>query len=283
MAELLLVEDTPALAEIYAEALTRAGHTVCVCETGYAALQCLAAKKPDLVLLDLHLPDMNGIEILRRLKRDAAPPLVIAVTAYSSVNVAVEAMREGAYDFLAKPFQVERLIITVRNALDARQLSRVVARLTDSDARDHYQGFIGASPIMQSLYRIIDHLAPSKATVFITGDSGTGKEVCAEAIHRTSVRAGKPFVPLNCAAIPRELMESEIFGHVKGSFTGAIADRPGAAMEADGGTLFLDEVCEMEPALQTKLLRFLQTGIVRAVGASKTEKAEPAHHRRDQP
>jgi DNA-binding NtrC family response regulator len=274
MAEVLLVEDTPALAEIYAEALRRAGHKVSVCETGHAAVQILDVKKPDLVLLDLHLPDMNGIEILRRLKRDPAPPLVIVVTAYSSVNVAVEAMREGAYDFLAKPFQVERLIVTVRNALDARQLSRVVARLTDSETRGHYHGFIGSSPIMQSLYRIIQHLAASKATVFITGESGTGKEVCAEAIHATSARADKPFVALNCAAIPRELMESEIFGHVKGSFTGALTDRPGAAQEADGGTLFLDEVCEMEPGLQTKLLRFLQTGTVRAVGASKAQKVD---------
>ena len=171
------------------------------------------------------------------------PVAVVIITSNASVNVAVESMRLGAYDFLEKPFSADRLIVTVRNALKHMQLSEMVEAIKE---RTHFYGFIGSSLAMQSIYRTIDSASASKATVFITGESGTGKEVCAEAIHKCSPRLDKPFVPLNCGAIPKDLMESEIFGHVKGAFTGAISNRDGAASQADGGTLFLDEICEMD-------------------------------------
>jgi two-component system repressor protein LuxO len=276
MAHILLVEDTPILSELYSEALTKAGHRVTIAETGFATRRLLNEATPDLILLDLQLPDNTGLDLLHDIKaaKGQATPLTIVMTAYSSINLAVEAMREGAYDFLAKPFPVERLLVTVKNALAVNQLAEMVGRLRDDAPRDRYHGFIGASPLMQSLYRIIDNVAASTASVFISGESGTGKEVCAEAIHKASNRTAKPFVALNCAAIPRDLVESEIFGHVRGAFTGATTDRAGCAVEADGGTLFLDEICEMELPLQTKLLRFLQTQTITPVGSSASRKVD---------
>ncbi len=186
-------------------------------------------------------------------------------------TTAVEAMREGAADFIVKPFAADRLVYTLRNVLERRRLSRVVENLEQEFDRGEFGGFIGGSLAMQAVYQMIDKAAPSSATVFITGESGTGKELCAEAIHEMSPRAKRPFIVINCAAIPKDLMESEIFGHVKGAFTGAVRDRDGAAKLADGGTLFLDEICEMDPNLQTKLLRFVQTGAFQRVGDGRQE------------
>ncbi len=273
-ATVLLVEDTPSLARVYAEYLRKEAYTVVPVETGAEALDAVADGAPRIVLLDLQLPDMHGMEVLRRIEAQGLPCAVVVITAHGSVNVAVEAMRHGAYDFLVKPFSAERLIITVRNALERLRLAQLVDTYQKDLARTRYHGFIGSSLAMQAVYRIIDSAAASRATVFITGESGTGKEVCAEAIHRQSPRGDRPFVAINCGAIPKDLMESEIFGHVKGSFTGAVADREGAAARADGGTLFLDEICELEPNLQTKLLRFIQTGTFMPVGGSKLEKVD---------
>lgn len=196
------------------------------------------------------------------------------ITAHGSVDMAVEAMRLGAFDFLQKPFDAERLRVTVRNALEKQSLSNLVKTYQKNFDRDRFHGFIGSSLSMQAVYRIIESAASSRATVFITGESGTGKEVCAEAIHQEGDRRGAPFIALNCAAIPRDLIESEIFGHVKGAFTGASAERHGAATQADGGTLFLDEIGEMDIDLQSKLLRFVQTGSFQKVGGSKVEKVD---------
>jgi len=171
-----------------------------------------------------------------------------------------------------KPFTAERFLVTLRNAFERQRLASLVE--TYRKERDGYCGFIGSSPAMQSVYRIIDSAASSKATVFITGESGTGKELCAEAVHRISPRRDKPFIAINCAAIPKDLMESEIFGHVKGAFTGAISDHVGAAKRADGGTLFLDEICDMDPNLQTKLLRFVQTNSFTPVGGSTVQRVD---------
>jgi DNA-binding NtrC family response regulator len=179
-------------------------------------------------------------------------------------------MRGGAYDFLMKPFTAERLLTTVRNALSHRSLAEEVKTLRTVLGRDHFHGLIGASLAMQAVYRSIESAAQSRASIFIRGESGTGKDLCAQAIHQASPRANAPFIALNCAAIPRELIESEVFGHRKGSFTGATADREGAAGLADGGTLFLDEICEMEIGLQAKLLRFLQTQTFQRVGDDHT-------------
>jgi two-component system repressor protein LuxO len=178
-------------------------------------------------------------------------------------------MRLGAFDFVVKPVSPERLRITVRNAAERRRLSSALDAVRDEIGREGFCGFIGRSLAMQTVYHIIQSAARSTATIFVTGESGTGKELCAEAVHRMSRRSQGPFVPINCAAIPQDLLESELFGHVKGAYTGATSDRQGAAMRAHGGTLFLDEIGEMRPEFQAKMLRFLQTGTVQRVGEDK--------------
>lgn len=218
------------------------------------------------MILDIQLPDGSSLDFLAELREQGRTLPIIVMTSDGSVENAVAAMQGGADDFLEKPFSAERLRTTVSNAVKKARLSRLVDTL-EQESRDRFEGFIGSSLAMQAVYRMVDSAAPSKATVFITGESGTGKEVMARAIHDRSPRARKPFVALNCGAIPAELIESEIFGHVRGAFTGANKERKGAAQQADGGTLFLDELCEMALELQVKLLRFLQTGRFRPVGS----------------
>lgn len=271
---ILLIEDAPALARVYVEFLRADRHDVTDVLDGRGALEAIARERFDAVVLDLKLPDIDGLALLRTLRAQTPPPPVIVITAHGSVANAVEAMRHGAYDFIVKPFNADRLNITLRNALEHKTLARMVDSYRKSLGRDCFHGFIGASAEMQAIYRTIESVAASKASVFITGESGTGKELAAEAIHKASPRRARPFVPLNCAAIPRDLLESEIFGHVRGAFTGATADRIGAATLAHGGTLFLDEICEMAPEVQVKLLRFIQTGMVQPVGASRSEKVD---------
>ncbi len=270
---ILLVEDDPAQARQVEAALKSDSYDIHHVETGNAGIAEIEREVPDAILLDLMLPDIQGIEILRLVAERQLACVVIVVTAHGSVNLAVEAMRLGAFDFIMKPFNAARLQVTLRNALEHNRLSRIVESFQDID-RTNYHGFIGSSLTMQAVYRIIESAANSKATVFISGESGTGKEVCAEALHNQSPRAQQPFVAINCGAIPKDLMESEIFGHVKGAFTGALSEREGAARRAQGGTLFLDEVCEMDLALQTKLLRFVQTGTFQKVGGEKTEEVD---------
>lgn len=272
--DILVVEDVPSLATVYLGYLKKADLPAAHVTTGTEALDHVRAYLPRLVVLDLQLPDMSGLEVLRAIQREELPVAVVVITAHGSINTAVEAMQAGAADFIVKPFSAERLVVTARNALERQKLQSLVANITDELGRSRYHGFIGSSPAMQPVYRIIDSAAASRATVFITGESGTGKEVCAEAIHRASPRKSKPFVAINCGAIPKDLIESEIFGHVKGAFTGATADRDGAASRAEGGTLFLDELCEMDLNLQTKLLRFIQTGSFTRVGGGKLEKVD---------
>ncbi|HZB94002.1 MAG TPA: sigma-54 dependent transcriptional regulator, partial [Stellaceae bacterium] len=270
----LLVEDTVPLAQLYLEYLKREPVQVRRVETLAEAKAALDALRPAAVLLDLELPDGNGLDLIEAARQGGLDPAFIVVTAHGSLDAAVEAMRAGAQDFLVKPFTAERLATTLRNALEGRRLKRIVATLGDGVGSAAFEGFIGADLAMQAVYRVIELAAKSRSTVFITGESGTGKEVCAEAIHRRSPRRERAFVALNCGAVPKELMESEIFGHVKGAFTGATADRDGAALRADGGTLFLDELCEMDPALQVKLLRVVQTGAVQAVGSDRSRKVD---------
>jgi two-component system repressor protein LuxO len=273
-ARVLLVEDTPALARTYQGFLMDEPHRLEAVETGAAALAALEAEPPEAMILDLKLPDMNGMEILRMVGERELDCPVIVITAHGSITTAVEAIRAGASDFLVKPFTAERLRVTLANALEKRALAGIVRTYRETIDRRAFQGFIGSSLAMQAVYRGIESAAASRATVFITGESGTGKEVCANAIHALSACKDGPFVPINCAAIPRDLIESEIFGHVKGAFTGAVADRIGAARQAHGGTLFLDEICEMDPLLQTKLLRFVQTGSFTRVGGTRPEQVE---------
>ncbi len=266
----LLIEDSPSLSALYKDYLRLENIKLTHAADGASALAYINAQIPDVILLDLKLPDMAGMTILKHIHDKKLPCSVVIITAFGSVDVAVDAMRYGAFDFIEKPFTAKRLQVTLRNALESQLLQNEIDQLKQ-DFRTSYHGFIGASLSMQSVYRIIASAAPSKATVFITGESGTGKEVCAEAIHQQSPRSKKPFIALNCAAIPHDLMESEIFGHVKGAFTGAFNERKGAAAQAEGGTLFLDEICEMDIDLQSKLLRFIQTGKIQKVGGSTAE------------
>ncbi len=265
---LLLVEDTASLSMVYQSVLTRAGHGVVSVATLAEARARCEKVTPRLVLLDLQLPDGDGLELLDLLRTESPETRVIVITANGSINRAVQAMRAGAFDFLVKPFDEARLLSAVQNALASAPLLPEEV-LAEPEEDTGFQGFIGRSAPMRDIYRMVRAIGRSTATVFITGESGTGKEVCARAIHAMSTRAARPFVPLNCAAIPRDLLESEVFGHLKGAFTGALSDKPGAAAVANGGTLFLDEICEMDLSLQTKLLRFLQTSTIQPVGSAR--------------
>jgi two-component system, repressor protein LuxO len=273
---LLLIEDTPSLQMVYRSVLASAGYKVSVAGSAADGMKQFVDLQPAVVLLDLILPDGDGLKLMQDMLAQRPETCVIAITANGSVNRAVEAMRAGAHDFLVKPFDENRFLGAVQNAL----AERVPRKSPSADAPvvaeravlQDGSSFIGSSDTMQRIHGTIASVARSMATVFITGESGTGKELCALAVHANSARAAGPFIALNCGAIPQDLLESEVFGHMKGSFTGAISDKPGAAAAADGGTLFLDEICEMAPALQTKLLRFLQTSTVQPVGATRPKK-----------
>jgi len=267
---ILLIEDTPSLQMIYASALTRAGYQVETCGTAADGLAAFRRLRSSVVLLDLMLPDRTGLEVMKELLDEEPQTCVTVITANGSINKAVEMMRAGAHEFLVKPFDDQRLLAAVENA--RRALRHRPPPRTETQVTPVLAPFIGVSPPMQAVYDKIRSVARSMATVFITGESGTGKELCAVAVHATSARARGPFIALNCGAIPIDLLESEVFGHLRGSFTGAISDKIGAAAAADGGTLFLDEICEMDLNLQTKLLRFLQTSTITPVGAVKPRK-----------
>jgi DNA-binding NtrC family response regulator len=266
----LLVEDSPSIAAMYQEFLYNSPVIIEHVDTGQGALDTLKNTVPSVILLDLNLPDMSGMDILRHVFDAKLPCAVIIITAHGSIDVAVDAMQFGAFDFIVKPVEASRLQVTVNNAVKINQLSDQVTQYKTVFERDSFEGFLGRSMVMQGVYNIIESAANSKATVFITGESGTGKEVCATAIHRTSPRASGAFVAINCGAIPADLIESELFGHVKGAFTGAVSARAGAVEKANGGTLFLDEIGEMNLDLQVKLLRFLQTETFQKVGSSET-------------
>lgn len=268
--EILLIEDTPSLQLVYASVLRNGGHRVQSASNATEGADKFRQMQPPVVILDLMLPDRDGLDLMSEMLAKRPETRVVVVTANGSINKAVEAMRLGAYEFLVKPFDETRFLSAVSNALaDYAPGTTSPVVLPNSPA---LTGFIGSSGPMQGIYQRIVSVSRSMATVFITGESGTGKEVCAQAVHDTSNRASKAFVPLNCGAIPNDLLESEVFGHLKGSFTGAIQDKPGAAAAADGGTLFLDEICEMDLNLQTKLLRFLQTSTIQPVGAPRPRK-----------
>ena len=261
----LVVEDSESLSALYRAYLEDQAWQTVFASSAAIARQIMSSCKIVLILLDLQLPDADGLELLENLREQYPQSAVVVVTGHGSIDLAVAATRLGALDFLEKPVTRTRLVQTVRNALERLALQNVVARWS----RDRFHDFIGASLVMQGVYRTIEAAAHSRATVMITGESGTGKEVCAQALHAESPRRQKPWVALNCAAIPRDLLESELFGHVRGAFTGASQARVGAAELAHGGTLFLDEIGEMPMELQSKLLRFLQTGSVQPVGSSQ--------------
>ncbi|HAS6349479.1 sigma-54 dependent transcriptional regulator [Vibrio sp. IRLE0018] len=273
-AKVLLVEDSTSLAILYKQYVKDEPYDIFHVETGREAMRFIERNVPQLVILDLKLPDMSGEEVLDWINQNDIPTNVIIATAHGSVDIAVSLMNKGAEDFLEKPIKADRLKTSIAVHLKRAKLEHLVEDMQQKFDRPGYHGFLGSCLPMQAVYKIIDSVAPTTASVFICGESGTGKEVCAEAIHKQSLRKDQPFIAINCGAIPRDLMESEIFGHLKGAFTGATTDRKGAAMLANGGTLFLDELCEMELEMQKKLLRFLQTGTFTPLGGSKELKVD---------
>ncbi|ENM5774840.1 sigma-54-dependent Fis family transcriptional regulator [Vibrio mimicus] len=272
--KVLLVEDSTSLAILYKQYVKDEPFDLFHVETGRDAIQFLQRTPPELIILDLKLPDMSGEEILDWINQHEIPTTVIIATAHGSVDIAVNLLHKGAEDFLEKPIKADRLKTSINLHLQRSKLASLVEDLEHRLERERFHGFIGSSLPMQSVYNMIESVAPTNASVFIIGESGTGKEVCAQAIHNQSQRREKTFVALNCGAIPRDLLESEIFGHTRGAFTGATTDRKGAASQADGGTLFLDELCEMELEMQKKLLRFLQTGTFTPLGSDKEQKVD---------
>ncbi len=266
--KILIVDDERNIRRTFKMVLESEGMTVAVAETGEEGLESAAADRPDAVLLDVRLPGLDGIEVLRRLH--AADPYlpVIMISGHGTIATAVEATRHGAFDFMEKPLSKERLLVAIRNALDVRSLEREVQVLRAKVGRRHLM--VGESPPLQTIRELVTRVAPTDARVLITGESGTGKELVARAVHEASDRRSGPFVKVNCAAIPEELIESELFGAVKGAYTGATATRDGKFLQADGGTLFLDEIGDMSLKAQAKVLRALQEGEIERVGDSQT-------------
>jgi two-component system response regulator PilR (NtrC family) len=276
MAErLLVVDDEPSMREFLEIMLSQEGYQVRTASTGEEGVKAYRAEEPDLVLTDVKMPGMSGLDLIREIHSlDPAAP-IIAITAYASADDAVRAVREGAYDYLSKPFQIEDLRIIIRNALEARRLRRENLELRRSiEGRYRFADIVGKSHEMVEIFDLISRVAPSKAGVLIMGESGTGKELIAKAVHYNSPRADKPFVTINCTAIPENLLESEMFGHQKGSFTGAVANKAGLVEAAHTGSLFLDEVGEIPQSIQVKLLRFLQEREFRRVGGTDDKKID---------
>ncbi|RMD86007.1 MAG: sigma-54-dependent Fis family transcriptional regulator [Candidatus Dadabacteria bacterium] len=269
MDRILIVEDDFAMLETCAQVLARAGFEVRTAGSGREALEVLQASAFDVVLTDLRMPEVSGLDVLRAAKHSDPETVVILITAFPTVDTAVEALKQGAADYLLKPFSTEQLRDAVRQALDKRRAKEEYGFLR-SQARRAFTpgGLIGRSEAMLRLFDELRKAAAVDAGVLLVGESGTGKELAARCIHESSARAGRPFVALNCAAIPETLLEGEMFGHEAGAFTDARKSRAGLLEQANGGTLLLDELCEMTPPLQAKLLRALEEGKVRRVGGS---------------
>jgi two-component system response regulator PilR (NtrC family) len=266
----LVVDDDQSLREFLTITLGRDGFEVLAAASGPEALKIVGETPVDLALVDLRMSGMDGLETLRRLKELSETVAVVIVTAFATTETAIQALKEGAYDYLIKPFKVDELKLVVRKALEERRLRWENQRLRrEVELRYTLGNMVGKSPKVQELFATISRLAESRATVLLTGESGTGKTLLAKTIHFNSSRKSGPFVAVNCAAIPTELMESELFGHLRGAFTGAIANKQGLFEAADGGTLLLDEISEMSTHLQAKLLRVLEDREIRPVGGTK--------------
>ncbi len=273
MATLVIADDDRAIRKIVRDRLTAVGHVVEVAENGREALGLIERVEPDLVLLDLQMPELDGIAVLDKLPKQPGAPLIIVITAHGSIEVAVRAMKAGAHDFLSKPFEAAHLEHVVAKALETRRLRRDVGVLRgEVEARHHL--VLGGSSRMREIVHLAERAAASDATILLDGESGTGKEVLARAVHAASRRADGPFVAVNCAALSADLLESELFGHEQGAFTGAVRTKPGRVEMAAGGTLFLDELGELQPALQARLLRMLQEREFERVGGTRTQKAD---------
>jgi DNA-binding NtrC family response regulator len=273
--QIAILDDEPKMGKILSRILQREGHDVVSFTAPEEALEAMKARPPDLLLTDLKMPGMSGLDVMRR-ARESAPDLdVIMMTAFATVETAVEAMKQGALDYLIKPFPNEELVMVVARAAETRGL-REENKLLKQTIRGEFSpdGIVAVSPAMRDLMRRVEKVAASDVTVLLRGESGTGKEVLATAIHTTGDRRDRPLVKVNCGALTETLLESELFGHVRGAFTGAVETRKGVFQQADGGTIFLDEIGEVSQALQVKLLRVLQTGEIQRVGDAQTYKVD---------
>jgi two-component system, NtrC family, response regulator PilR len=272
---ILIVDDELSMREFLSILLEGEGYQVDQAESAEEALLSMERQSYDMVISDVSMPGLGGIELLSRIKTKSPDTAVLMITAFTTAEQAVEAMKLGAYDYLGKPFKVEEVKVLVKNALEKRSLVEENRRLkAEVKERFSFSGLVGKSKKMQQVYDLIGKVADSNATVLIMGDSGTGKELAAKAIHYNSPRRNRPFIAVNCGAIPDTLIESELFGHTKGAFTGATSDRCGLFEQAEGGTLFLDEIGEIPLQLQAKLLRVLQEREFRRVGGATSLKAD---------
>ena len=269
-ARVLVVEDEEIIREILLKTLDEEGYHVDAVETGEDALKALDSQLYDLVLLDLNLPGMHGLNVLAAAPAVQTDAQFIVMTAFGTVDTAGEAMKLGAYDYINKPFRTEELLMTLERAREEADLRREVAQLRRQAGEGMQSRIVGRTAAMQRLFDMIERVAPTRATVLVVGETGTGKELVARAIHDLSDRARRPFVAVNCSALPESLLESELFGHMKGSFTGAIQNKRGLFEEASGGTLFLDEISTVSAAIQVKLLRVLQERKIKRVGGRET-------------
>ena len=272
---ILIIDDDASLRRVLEYNLQEAGYDVTAAPSGEDGLRLFNEEPPSLVITDMKMSGMDGLQVLKAVKGQSPETLVMIITAFGSVDMAVEAMKAGAYDYITKPFNRDELRLTVAKALQFTGLAAENRRLkSELSDRTEFRTIIGSSPLMEKVFAIVRKVADSEASVLITGESGTGKELVARSIHALSGRRGGPFVAINCAAIPRDLLESELFGHVKGAFTGAIKDKTGRFRLADGGTLFLDEVGELPLELQPKLLRALQERVIEPVGGTGESKLD---------
>jgi DNA-binding NtrC family response regulator len=275
MKKVLVIDDEPGLRQSLGLLLTDAGYTVTAEQDGRRGLDRALAESFDLVLCDVRMPEMDGLTFLRNFHQRGGSALVIVMSAYGGEDAAIAAMKEGAYDYLPKPFRPDEVVLTLRKAEERERLREEVAGLKAQLATGPAErGLVADSGAMRQALALVARVAEHNTTVLITGESGTGKEVIARAIHRASPRANRAFVGINCAAIPEALLESELFGHVRGAFTGATADKAGLFEHATGGTLLLDEIGELPVGLQAKLLRALQESEIRRVGDQKTRKVD---------
>jgi two-component system response regulator PilR (NtrC family) len=274
-AKILIVDDEISMREFLSILLEREGYAIEAAENSESALKLISKNEYELVISDVNMPGLDGIGLLAKIKTHYPDTAVMMITAFSTTEQAVEAMKHGAYNYISKPFKVDEVKLLVRNAIEKRQLIRENALLRiQAEVKNSFSGLIGKSRKMINLYEVIEKVSPSSATVMISGESGTGKELAAKAIHFNSDRSGHPFIAVNCGAIPDTLIESELFGHVKGAFTGAVSDRPGLFEQANNGTLFLDEIGEVPLLLQSKLLRVLQERELRRVGGGEIRKID---------
>ncbi|MDO8462194.1 MAG: sigma-54 dependent transcriptional regulator [Deltaproteobacteria bacterium] len=269
----LIVDDEESIAHALEKGLKREDFLSFVATSGVEATHLLTKREVDVAIVDLNLPGFSGLQVLQYVQSNRLLTEVILMTGKATIETAVSAVKMGAYDYLTKPFEdFDRVLATVHKAWEKRQLLKKVQELEKKDGpRDSFHGIVGRSSKMQELFRLIENVGSSDSNVLVLGESGTGKELFARAIHETSLRAGRPFVVINCSALSENLLESELFGHKKGSFTGAVNDKKGLFEEANGGTVFLDEIGEVSPMMQVKLLRILQDGELRQVGGVETK------------